>query len=82
MLANLADLYKKSGMSHSDAVKLAEQAMGAGKILERVKDKTSRDIITDQNGLRSPLSQENGFTIKNPSEIEGKPKPFNPFEKK
>jgi len=84
MLANLISLYEKGGMSHEEAEKTATSAMGAGNILARLKDKESKDIIKDEAGLRSPLSQENGFTIKNPSEQQIKPTTpiFNPFAKK
>ena len=66
---------EKLGISSTDAAKL----ISAGNILARLKDKASQDIMTDKAGLRSPLSQENGFTIK-PKPIENKPI-FNPFTK-
>lgn len=92
MLQGLINLYMKGGMSRSDAEKTATGAMGAGKILEQIKskeavDKSAEAIIKNEE-TRSPLSQENGFTIqKNPSQLaEQKTKEikplFNPFEKK
>ncbi len=83
----LIDLYRKGGASQLEAEKIADKAMGAGTILERVKDEESRKIIKDDAGVRSPLSQDDGFTIKGykkPEDVkkeESKPI-FNPFEKK
>jgi len=85
MLDNLIKLYKKGGMSTAEATKIAEQAMGVGAILAKVKeDKVSRAILTGKE-TRSPLSQENGFTIQKSAEElnPAKPNPvFNPFAKK
>lgn len=86
MLANLAALYEKSGMTAAEAEKQAASAMGAGKILETIKDKKSKDILTNQE-TRSPLSQDNGFVIqKSPESLSNTTNEvksiFNPFEKK
>jgi hypothetical protein len=82
MLQGLITLYVQGGMSRSDAEKAASTAMGAGTILERLKDKEgTKEALTSQN-LHSPLSQENGFVmIKREGPKESKPL-FNPFAKK
>jgi len=78
ILAGLIKLFEQSGMSHADAEREATGRMGAGAILARVKD--SKEALLNPP-VRSPLSQENGFTIK-PKEPEPSKPIFNPFEKK
>lgn len=84
--AGLQAMYELSGMSRAEAEAEASKTMSAGAILARLKDKNSKDIVTDQASLRAPLSQQDGFVIKNPStnsteRSEVKPI-FNPFAKK
>ena len=82
MLQGLIDLYVKGGMSRGEAEKAASSAMGAGNILERLKDKEAAKESLTSDTVRSPLSQENGFTMKpieQPKEVKSL---FNPFEKK
>lgn len=67
VLAGLAALFEKSGMSKSEALKEAETRMGAGVILARLKDDKSKDIITGKN---EPKESSQPIPV------------FNPFEKK
>ncbi len=66
--AGLQKLFEQSGMTAAEAEKEALSRMSAGKILERIKDKVSKDIIIGVNEIK-PIEQ-----------TENKPF-FNPFQK-
>jgi len=86
MLAGLAALYVKGGLSQAEADKEATKAMSAGTILAKIKeDKKAKDILTEKE-IRSPLSQEDGFVLQRKDDEQSESKNFkplfNPFEKK
>jgi len=85
MLAGLIKLYEQGGLSKVEAEKAATTAMGAGTILGRLKDKEAVKEALISDTIHSPLSQENGFTMK-PLPLTEEPKEvkplFNPFSKK
>ena len=90
----LIKLFKESGMTAAEAEKEANDRMGAGAILARVKDKETKDLLTGEQIRSDMLVQPESFIMikpkselekeiaEKPNQSENKTKFVNPFEKK